>query len=166
LAMFRAELAALESFYVDAALDVVACVRSVCDGMEAAFIAKGVRLDVQVPVDGAAWRVVGHGERLERVLVNLLENALRHAPVGSSVDVTLARATSGVTVEIADRGPGVPADVQSRLFQQFVQGPSGGRSGLGLYFCSITLGPWGGAIAHEARAGGGTRFTVTLRPVT
>ncbi|HEY8091492.1 MAG TPA: ATP-binding protein, partial [Polyangiaceae bacterium] len=69
-----------------------------------------------------------------------------------------------VRLLVEDEGPGVPPALLPHLFQKFARGrdPAAG-TGLGLYFCRITVESWGGAIGYEARPGGGARFWVRLR---
>lgn len=165
LGVFRAELEALEAFTVDPELapDLLASLRELEAALTAAFAARRVRLAVHTPADvSGSWRVVGQAGRLERVLSNLLENALRHAAVGTTVDVSLARTDAEVELRIADRGPGVPPELQGRLFEKLAQGSMSGKVGLGLYFCRMSVARWGGKIAYEAREGGGACFVVTL----
>lgn len=166
LGVFRAELEALEAFSVDPefAPDVLASIRELTEAMDAAFATRHTALVVHPPEDATgSWRVVGQAGRLERVLSNLLENALRHAPPGSAVEASLTRSASAIVVTIADRGPGVPDTLREKLFEKFSQGLHSGKGGLGLYFCHMTLKRWGGAIAYEPREDGGARFMLTLR---
>ncbi|MEZ4279024.1 MAG: sensor histidine kinase KdpD [Myxococcota bacterium] len=110
---------------------------------------------------------------IEQLLVNLLENALRHgrdagAP-GSGGEVTpielsARRMGDGIELVVADRGPGLPDEVRQRPFEKFVRG-TGARGpgvGLGLAICHGIVAAHGGSIAAEARAGGGTLFRVRL----
>lgn len=94
-----------------------------------------------------------------RVLENLLDNALRHAPDGSRLTVRLARQQSppGLVVSVADAGRGVPAELRERIFDRFVQADSAadranasraGR-GLGLAFCKLVVEAHGGSIRVE-----------------
>src|SRR5262249_40028972 len=102
--------------------------------------------------------------RLFRVLTNLLDNAIRHSPRGGVVRVSARPENSSIAVFVEDEGPGVSARLMPRLFEKFARGwdsPSG--SGLGLFFCRITVGNWGGGIGYERRAEGGSRFWIRLR---
>ena len=104
--------------------------------------------------------------RLDRILGNLLDNAREHAP-GAPVEVSLGRDDGGVLLEVADRGPGVPADQLERLFDRFAKvDPSRpGGSGLGLAIAAEHAALLGGELSARQRAGGGLAFTLWL-PVT
>jgi two-component system, OmpR family, sensor histidine kinase KdpD len=102
---------------------------------------------------------------IEQVLVNLLENAIKYAPPGSSIDITATATPTGVTVAVADRGPGLPAGDEQRVFEKFYRVPSAtgqGGVGLGLTICRGIVEAHGGRIWAENRAGGGTTFAFTL----
>lgn len=104
---------------------------------------------------------------LRRILANLIENAVRHAPSGSEVTVTAVPAPSGTELRVADRGPGVPAELRERIFDAFVQADSdaelhaAGSRGLGLTFCKLAARAHGGRISVEDAAPGAV-FCVTL----
>ncbi|MBL9126087.1 MAG: HAMP domain-containing histidine kinase, partial [Verrucomicrobiales bacterium] len=104
-------------------LDPLACVEQVTEGLRPAFLAKKVRLELRVPaeMDGSI-RVVAETSRLERVLHNLLENALRYAPVDSAVIVRADDDGDRWGLTVADEGPGVAPEVRPRLFRRFVAG--------------------------------------------
>ncbi|WP_310529690.1 DUF4153 domain-containing protein [Nocardioides sp.] len=70
--------------------------------------------------------------RLRQLLINILDNAARHAPTGSPVHVAAARTPTGWWLTVADRGPGVAADDRERVFQRFGTDVAGGGTGLGL----------------------------------
>jgi signal transduction histidine kinase len=163
LELFAAEISSLETFDRDPARapDLVNAARNVCDMMRPAFVRKGVELALELACDRVL--VAGHAQRLERVLANLLENALRHAPPRSRVELRIERRGALAYAAVVDRGPGVPEAIRSQLFEKFVQDPSlGGTSGLGLYFCRMNVERWGGRIGCDARDGGGTRFWFDL----
>lgn len=162
LEVFSAEYEALRAFEVDpsAAPDLSAIVRETCRRQDPAFVAGEVGLDVEAPAH--PLRVVGRADRLERVLTNLLGNALRHSLRGSAVEVLVTETAQGAELVVQDRGPGVPPELEESLFRRFVQGGSGGAAGLGLYYVAMTVERWGGQVAYEAREGGGARFIVTL----
>jgi two-component system sensor histidine kinase KdpD len=100
---------------------------------------------------------------IEQVLINLIENATKHAPSDSPIDVS-AFAGDGVTqVEVADRGPGVPAQDAERVFEKFYRARhEGGGVGLGLAICRGIVSAHGGRVWVEPREGGGASFRFTL----
>lgn len=101
---------------------------------------------------------------VEHLLLNLLENAARHTPPGSPIEVRARLDGAALQVEVLDRGPGLPAEHAGRLFAMFVQasGERRGGFGLGLAICRAIAVAHGGTIAAEDRAGGGAVFRVTL----
>jgi two-component system sensor histidine kinase KdpD len=101
---------------------------------------------------------------IEQVLINLLENAAKHAPAGSPIEVTAAAGPSEVTISVLDRGPGVPEDERGRIFDKFyrVPGARGGGAGLGLAICRGIVEAHGGRIDVGGREGGGAAFHFTL----
>ena len=105
--------------------------------------------------------------RLDRILGNLLDNAREHAP-GAAVDVSLGRdGRDAVLLEVADRGPGVPADRLPGLFERFTKADASrpGGSGLGLAIAAEHAALLGGSLSARERPGGGLVFTLRL-PVT
>ncbi|MEL6444045.1 MAG: HAMP domain-containing sensor histidine kinase [Bacteroidota bacterium] len=107
--------------------------------------------------------VVAEENRLERVVYNLLDNALRYTPADEGATVTLRRDAGAVWLTIDDAGPGVPESVRPFLFQAFSQvGGRPGKAGLGLYFCRIAVKAWGGDVGVLDAPGGGARFQVRL----
>jgi signal transduction histidine kinase len=109
------------------------------------------------------YLVVADETRLIRVLTNLLDNAIKHTPMGKRVWLKAAAEDDSVRLTVDDEGPGVSPEVLPRLFQKLVRDPHGGGSGLGLYFCRITIEQWGGGIGYEARATGGASFWIRVR---
>ncbi len=167
LDVFAAEISSLEHQDTDPAEapDLLQCVAEVLEGLRPAFLVKKVALRSNVP-DGQSspWRVIAEKSRLERVLYNLLENALRFAPPRSAVAVQLGDEDSWFCATVADEGPGVAKEILPHLFQRFVTtGRQRGKSGLGLFFCRVTLERWGGAIACEPATGEGACFRIRLR---
>ncbi len=101
---------------------------------------------------------------IEQVLINLIENAIKHTPAGSPIEVA-ARALPGeVEVEVADRGPGVERLDQERVFEKFyrVRDGEGGGVGLGLTICRGVVSAHAGRIWVEERPQGGASFRFTL----
>jgi len=100
---------------------------------------------------------------MEQVLMNLLENAAQHTPPGTPVELAAWAQKTGVLVEVADRGPGLPAGQEERVFEKFARGKSpGGGVGLGLSICRVIVEAHGGRIWAENRSGGGAVFRFTL----
>jgi signal transduction histidine kinase len=166
LDVFATEMGAIESFARDPAHapDAARCAQEVVTALSPAGVAQDIKLQMAANVDWAAdWQVVGEQSRLERVIFNLAENAIRHSPAGSLVTVALEQAGADVLVAVDDQGPGVPPDMVGTLFEKFSQGKGQkGKAGLGLYFCRITVEHWGGAIGCTPRPAGGTRFWFRL----
>jgi len=101
---------------------------------------------------------------IEQVVFNLLENATKYAPPGAAIDVSARRAGDTLEVEVADRGPGLPAGEEEQVFVKFHRA-GGGRAegvGLGLAICKGIVEAHGGGIRAANRAGGGAAFTFTL----
>jgi signal transduction histidine kinase len=132
--------------------------------VEGAAAAKSVALDLHA--DG---RLLADMDRrlVRRAVENLLSNAIRHTPRGSSIEVRAVAAEAGVRLEVADHGTGVPDDLKQELFQKF--GPSAAVSGdgrrgygLGLYLVRLVAEAHGGSASVTDRDGGGAVFALTL----
>jgi len=168
---FASEISALESFETDPARapDLVRAAENAVAMLRPDFERRGVELALdRVPANEAkeaepSLRVVGEMRHLERVIANLLENALRHSPARSTVDVRIERRAASARLVVEDRGPGVAEALREHLFDKFARDPAtGGTSGLGLYFCRTNVERWGGHIGCEPREGGGARFFFEL----
>jgi two-component system sensor histidine kinase KdpD len=102
---------------------------------------------------------------LERVLVNLLENAAKYTPTESPIAIGAASDADAVHVWVDDLGPGLPPGMEDRIFDRFTRGEretSRPGTGLGLALCRAIIEAHGGHIRAENRAGGGARFAFTL----
>lgn len=142
--------------------DVGVVSRRLVESLEPSFALHRVGLRFEDQRTMPRSRVVGEETRLERVLANLLDNGLRHAPEGSEVQVQLSGDAHHAQVSVLDSGPGVPPEKEEELFQKLRQGENRGKLGLGLYFCRITVQRWGGQLGYAARRGGGSRFWFSL----
>lgn len=115
----------------------------------------------------APREIVADLDLLRRVLENLIDNALRHAPPGSQVQVSCEERGAEVILRVADAGRGIAAELRERVFERFVQleAPGGGASrggrGLGLTFCKLAVEAHGGRIWVED-ASPGALFCVAL----
>lgn len=108
-------------------------------------------------------------DRLSRLLIILLDNAVKYSPAGESVELRAKRAGEELEFAVMDRGAGVPEDKRESIFERFVQvgdalHHSGPGLGLGLYIAKRIVSAHGGRIWHEPREGGGSvfRFVIPL----
>ncbi|MEU8241176.1 HAMP domain-containing sensor histidine kinase [Actinoplanes missouriensis] len=137
----------------------VVSLRSLADDMIA---------DHGVDIDGALPDVLGDAGLLRHVLDNLIGNAVKYTPAGRTPRITVsARAQDDgtVRVEVADRGIGIPAGDQNRVFDLFHRCANGdGRpgTGLGLAICKRIIERHGGHIGVDENPGGGSRFWFTV----
>ncbi|MFO1357754.1 DUF4118 domain-containing protein [Plasticicumulans sp.] len=102
---------------------------------------------------------------IEQVFVNLIDNALRYTPAGSPIELTVRLEDGDVRVELADRGPGLPAAALGQVFERFWRGAPDshpGGAGLGLAICRGIVELHGGRIEALNRTGGGAVFRFTL----
>lgn len=167
---FSADVESLDAFTLAPAQapDALVCVKEVVDALLPTFSLNNRKLQLAPDINMAGdWKVVGEKSRLDRVLFNLVENALRHSPPNSTVTVGVQDDGEFILIAVDDEGPGVPEDMSKTIFQIFSQGKNNfGRAGLGLYFCRITVERWGGTIGHSPRTQGGCRFWFRLpKPV-
>ena len=110
----------------------------------------------------------GDREHLTQALYHLLHNAWTWSPIDGEVDVTVGEVPGGYVIEVADRGPGIPAHERQRLFDSFTQGgdvlvdkPQG--IGIGLKIAAEVADVHGGAIDYADRPGGGACFRMLVR---
>jgi PAS domain S-box-containing protein/excisionase family DNA binding protein len=107
--------------------------------------------------------------RLEQVLRNLLDNAIKYSPEGGAIEVGVSRSMhDALEIAIRDYGPGVPPEKRALIFERFFQAHGNGHKsglGLGLYVCRKIVELHGGDITAEFPSDGGSRFVVRL-PLT
>ena len=142
-------------------------VEEVVDAVRPEAGAKGVEVRSRVPEE--LTPVAADPERLQRVLFNLLQNAIRHTPADGSVTVLADPKPGQLEVEVADTGPGIPTGARERVFEPFVRGSEAGArtsagAGLGLAIARAIVEAHGGRIWLEPAPGpGGTRVRFSLR---
>lgn len=128
-------------------LDVL--VDGVVGELEVRAQSAGVRLARQIDAPALS----ADPDLVRRVLENLVENAIRHAPDGSEVRITTRSMHGGVELRVRDAGPGVPAAQRERVFERFVQAGGGAGTstnrGLGLAFCKLAVEAHAGRIWIE-----------------
>jgi len=165
LHLFKEEVETLMPLAAGASADLTHAARQAMEALAPRAEAAHVRL--QLEGSTAPALVVGEALRLDRVIGNLLDNALRHSPEGGRITVRVQPGDASVELMVEDDGPGVPPDEVADLFTRLRQGKATGattpgKAGLGLYFCRITAENWGGQVRYAPREIGGARFSVLL----
>ncbi|HSR93829.1 MAG TPA: ATP-binding protein [Solirubrobacterales bacterium] len=112
--------------------------------------------------------VDGNPDELHRMVLNLLDNAVRHTPAGATIELRLRAEGRDAVVEVADDGPGVPPQLREQIFERFVRGEGpadtaiGGGSGLGLAIVNAVATSHGGSAEVTESELGGALFRVRL----
>ncbi|WP_137679328.1 sensor histidine kinase [Aurantiacibacter suaedae] len=121
-------------------------------------------ISVDAPRHGEAAPAIGEFRRVLQILLNLLGNAIRYSPEGSSIWLRVESEDGVATITVADQGEGLSAEEADRVFTKFERlGRSGdGGSGLGLYISRRLAEAMGGALTVESAKGQGSRFTLSL----
>jgi signal transduction histidine kinase len=124
-------------------------------------------VSVTADVRGELPSVRGDRDRLQQVLTNLLDNAVKFSPVGEEVRVDAFQQDSRVRIEVCDRGPGIPPEQQRVIFEKFGRGHSAGSpgtpgTGLGLFIARSIAEAHGGSLEVQSRPQHGATFTLTL----
>jgi len=161
------ELSRLEAGEIAWSMEQVrldALVEETVDAMRPQAEAKGIAMTAAVPAGLLPAR--GDPEKLQRVLFNLIQNAIRHTPADGSVSVLAEPAGDHVLVEVADTGAGIAEHDRTRVFEPFFRGGSEAArtrngAGLGLAISRAIVEAHGGRIWLEDSAGG-TRVRFSL----
>jgi two-component system OmpR family sensor kinase len=113
-------------------------------------------------------RVEGSPDELHRMVLNLLDNAARHTPAGSTIELSLREEGGDAVVEVADDGPGIPATMREQVFDRFVRGEGpadtagGTGTGLGLAIVSAVTASHGGTVEATESESGGALFRIRI----
>jgi two-component system, OmpR family, sensor histidine kinase BaeS len=142
------------------ATDLTILVRDAAASFESLAAGAGVRLEIRMPEDLPLLDL--DPLRIREVLVNLVANALRYAPTGSSVSITGETRRGTVRVSVTDAGPGIAPEVLPHLFERFARSEDSRGSGLGLAIARRLVEAHGGSIAAERPTGGGTAIRFEL----
>lgn len=141
--------------------DLLATCHSVVEALALEAIRNGQSLGLDAPDGMTACRVRAREQDLWHMVRNLVENAIRHTPAGTTIDVKLA-ADGTLTVE--DDGPGIPKELHAHIFRRFWRRKRSGGSGAGLGMAIVqrVAQANGGSITLESDEGMGTRFIIRL----
>ncbi len=145
-------------------IDLAELIKETCSDVEELFREKG--LGINVNVQGAPL-VNGDRRSLRRLLLNLLNNAIRYTPGGGDVSATLREETDTAVVSVSDTGIGIPSNELPHIFKRFyrvdkARSRSEGGSGLGLAICRHIVDIHDGGIEAESQVGKGSAFHVRL----
>jgi two-component system sensor histidine kinase KdpD len=110
--------------------------------------------EISVSIPPAFPLVMCDGNLIEKVILNLLENASSHTPPGTAIEISAEEMREYLRLNISDRGPGIPKSELNRIFERFFQGGEGGGFGLGLAICRAIMKLHKGRIWAENRVGG------------
>jgi signal transduction histidine kinase len=147
------------------ACDPVALARDVVDAQLAHLDPKH---ELALALEGDLPPVAGDPDKVSRVLINLVDNAIKYSPDGGRVDVAVATVGAHVRFSVTDRGLGVPSSEQRRIFEKFYRLDPNmtrgvGGTGLGLYICRELVRRMDGRVWVDSQGlGGGSTFHVEL----
>jgi len=163
------ELSRLEAGDIEWSMQQVALDELVCETVEAMRPhAERKMVVVRAEVNGSVAPAQANPEKLQRVLFNLIQNAIRHTPADGSVTVCAESNSTSVEVEVADSGEGVLKEERDRIFEPFFRGGEGKSrtgegTGLGLTICRAIVEAHGGRIwLADSEAGTRVRFSLPL----
>lgn len=147
-------------------VDLTGLVRDLVDQHQIPAEAQGVHLSAQLP---AGCGILGDRIQIERLVSNLLGNAIKYTPSGGRVKASLVRRYDHVELVVEDTGVGIAAEHLPHIFDRFYRVPSADPEkglGLGLSFVAWIAKAHGGSVSVESKLNQGTRFAVTCRPAT
>jgi PAS domain S-box-containing protein len=147
---------------VPAELDLGEIVRRIVDEVHESWPERTIHVDL----GDSSWRVHGNLLSLERILINLLSNALTYADVGPVELRVHSESDTGVAVSVRDHGPGIPKHDQERIFERFERADTDSQkagTGLGLYIARGLARSMDAELDVDSEPGQGAQFTLHLR---
>ena len=159
------QVAKLEAGTIEMARDAIdpgGLLLAAAGALEVQATEAGVRFDLAVEPLPA---IVGDADRISQLFINVLDNAIKHAPRGTAVSIRAARVNGEVAVWVSDAGPGLPAGDPGRLFERFYRGDNAqrpGSAGLGLAIAHAVALGHGGSIEARSAESGGAEFVIHL----
>lgn len=144
------------------AIPAAELVQAAAEAVAAQVEAKGLTLELEIP--DSLPSVQADHRQIVRVLVNLLNNAIRHTPETGRITLTAAQEDAQVAIDIRDTGTGIPEEYLPRIFERFVQVPGAtrGGAGMGLSIAQSIVRAHGGEITVQSKPNQGSVFTFRL----
>jgi len=145
------------------ALDIVTLVRQGCEIFE--LVAQDKNITLNFKSEQPSLIVSGDAPRLQRVVSNLLDNAVKFTPVGGSITVSLTQETKHAFITVADTGIGISPENQLRIFEKFYRvdtSRTNPGNGLGLSYIQSMVQALGGRVTVKSSLGQGSSFIVIL----
>jgi signal transduction histidine kinase len=141
-------------------VDIRKTMEAAAEGVQDRLIKNGIRLEIRATPDIGS--LIADERRVRQSLFNLLANAVGFSPAGETVTLTAQRLKDALVFSVTDRGPGIPADVQDKVFDWFETHSLGSRhrgTGLGLSLVRSFVELHGGSVTLESTLGRGTTVT-------
>jgi two-component system sensor histidine kinase HydH len=141
------------------AIDIQRIVKHVCDLLRPEAAAR--KIEIAATVQDSLPQVMGDGVRLTQALLNLVINALQAVERDGRIEVRASASSEALSLEVADSGPGIPAERLAAIFDPYFTTKAEG-SGLGLWIAQQIVTAHGGTLRAQNGAGGGAVFAVRL----
>jgi signal transduction histidine kinase len=141
-------------------VDVRRTMEAAAEGVQDRLVKSGIRLEIRTAPDIGSF--MADERRVRQSLFNLLANAVGFSPAGETITFSAQRLKDAVVISVTDRGPGIPADVQDKVFDWFETHSLGSRhrgTGLGLSLVRSFVELHGGSVRLESAVGRGTTVT-------
>ncbi len=136
----------------------------------ATFSSKGTKLNYNINIPGHNVKIVTDKDAIKQVMLNLIDNAIKYASDGKTIDLSMEIEENSCKLNVSDRGPGIPKDHSEKIFEKFHRVDNSLTSkkqgaGLGLSIAKNIVQDLGGSMIYEPRKGGGSSFIIIL-PLT
>jgi signal transduction histidine kinase len=144
-------------------VDIRATMEAAAEGVRDRLAGPGLTLDIRTPTDIGAF--TADERRIRQILFNLLANAVSFSPAGETITLIAERRADAVVFAVTDRGPGIPADLQEKVFDWFESHPLGSQHrgpGIGLSLVRSFVELHGGTVGIASVVGQGTTVTCTF----
>lgn len=147
--------------------DIVALTRESVRLMEPYAAEHGVQLECKSAIRNPQSEIEMDGKAIQQALVNLIDNAIKHSPKDTVVDISLTHHASRITLSVSDHGPGIPREEHDKIFERFYRRGSELRRetqgvGIGLSIVKHIVEAHGGCVRVESELGKGSRFVIEL----